>query len=126
MPFALHEEVLRPTGVEFAVSLSLVAPAATSSSSDVEILGNIVVARSNVLKVFEVRRQSASLRPDLGIAMHPMRDQGSEGVPGEVEMDIQGDGFVNVGELKVILLFLCTSVLSRIGVSVPPHKRMYH
>lgn len=101
MPFALHQEILRPSGVEFAISLNLVGPLAISSSSDVQVLGNLVVARSNVLKVFEIRRQLASLRADLADPQDIAGARADNGVVGEVEMDTQGDGFVNVGELKV-------------------------
>lgn len=103
MPFALHQDILRPSGVEFAVSLNLVVPSTASSSSDVQVLGNLVVARANVLKVFEIRRQSASLRADLADPGESLAANGGDGVEGEVKMDTQGDGFVNMGELKVIL-----------------------
>jgi cleavage and polyadenylation specificity factor subunit 1 len=102
MPFALHQEVLRPSGVEFAISLNLVAPLAVSSSPDIQVLGNLVVARSNVLKVFEIRRQYASLRADLTTRSESFSALRGDGAERGVEMETQGDDFVNVGEFKVI------------------------
>lgn len=103
MPFALYQEVLQPSGVEFAISLHLVAPFDYPSSSDVQILGNLVVARANVLKVFEVRRQSSDamsgdFEPSDGLS----GSAETQHMPSaDVEMDGQGDGFVSMGELKV-------------------------
>jgi cleavage and polyadenylation specificity factor subunit 1 len=102
MPFALHQEVLRPSGVEFAVSLDLVAPLTASSSSDIQVLGNLVVARSNVLKVFEIRRQYASLRADLKTHSESYSAMRGDGVEKGGAMETIGDDFVNVGEFKVI------------------------
>jgi cleavage and polyadenylation specificity factor subunit 1 len=80
MPVALHQEILRPSGVEFAVSLKLVNPR-TATPSNVQVLGNLVVARSSNLKVFEVRSQNTSPK-------HNVEDQGSNGIDVEnVEMD---------------------------------------
>ncbi|KAF8318712.1 hypothetical protein DL93DRAFT_2225607 [Clavulina sp. PMI_390] len=103
MPFALHQEIVRPSGVEYAISLNLVGPLDVSSSSDVQILGNLVVARANVLKVFEVRRQLVDpSRTNLGAPEHNLRASGGplDGPQDDVEMDGQGDGFVSMGELK--------------------------
>ena len=44
---ALHQEILAPSGVEFAARVNLTA--------DEGLPSNLVVARSNLLRVFEVR-----------------------------------------------------------------------
>jgi cleavage and polyadenylation specificity factor subunit 1 len=100
---ALRREVLPPSGVEFAVSLSL-RPASPTNVSGKQVIRNLVVARSNYLRVFEVCEEPAPL-PPVEDAVTSGR-KGTEAVEGEVEMDEQGEGFVNVGFVKVIILLI--------------------
>ncbi|TFY69793.1 hypothetical protein EVG20_g3009 [Dentipellis fragilis] len=112
---ALHQDILPPSGVEFAATLKLtpstVGPKHSSEASTFtapednlpkRALYNIVVARSNVLRVFEVREEPApisSAADDERERRSNVR-RGTEAVEGEVEMDEQGEGFVNMGSVK--------------------------
>lgn len=113
---ALRQDILPPSGVEFATSLKLtpstlagqVLPTPPGSSARHELaaraLCNLVVARTNLLRIFEIRQQPATLHPqdeDGTDRMSQVR-KGTEAVEGEVEMDEQGEGFVNMGSTKVI------------------------
>lgn len=113
---ALRQEILPPSGVEFATSLKLTPSTLTDqvlstppgSSARHELaaraLCNLVVARTSLLRIFEVRKEPAPLPPqdeDDKDRMSKVR-KGTEAVEGEVAMDEQGDGFVNLGPAKVI------------------------
>ena len=100
---ALRRELLPPSGVEFSVSLNL-TPASLANVSGKRVLRNLVVARSSFLRVFDVREEPAPL-PLLEDAGTSGR-KGTEAVEGEIEMDEQGEGFVNVGFVKVIALLI--------------------
>ncbi|KAF9078133.1 CPSF A subunit region-domain-containing protein [Rhodocollybia butyracea] len=50
---ALHQEILAPSGVEFAAWLKLATGEGPEGES---VLSNVVVARSNLLRVFELRK----------------------------------------------------------------------
>ena len=112
---ALRQEILPPSGVEFATSLKLTPstladqnfPPSTSSTRHefaARVLCNVVVARASLLRIFEVREEPVPL----SIQAEDERDRsskvrrGTEAVEGEVEMDEQGEGFVNMGSAKVI------------------------
>jgi len=111
---ALHQELLPPSGVEFATTLRLTPstlpeafPFSTSTSHDqpsASALYNLVVARANILRVFEVKDDPAPISPQLEDERQRRADvrRGTEAVEGEVEMDRQGEGFVNMGSVKVI------------------------
>ena len=109
---ALHQEILSPSGAEYAAILKLtpatLADSDTPSTSTTRphpsqsALYNVVVARANILRIFEVMESPAPIsqhqdernrRADV--------PRGTEAVEGEVEMDSQGEGFVNVGSVKV-------------------------
>jgi cleavage and polyadenylation specificity factor subunit 1 len=112
---ALHQEILPPSGVEFAITLKLtpstlveVSTPSTSTSHDQSsrsTLYNVVVSRANILRVFEVREDPTPILPQLEDERQRRADvrRGTEAVEGEVEMDGQGEGFVNMGSVKVIL-----------------------
>ncbi|KAF8520929.1 CPSF A subunit region-domain-containing protein [Hysterangium stoloniferum] len=91
---ALRRELLPPSGVEFTASLNL-TPAINGGK---EVFRNLVVARSSFLRIFEVREELAPL-PSIEDVVSSGR-KGMEAVEGEVEMDEQGEGFVNVGVVK--------------------------
>jgi cleavage and polyadenylation specificity factor subunit 1 len=113
---ALRQEILPPSGVEFATSLKLtpstladqVLPTPPNSSTRQELaaraLCNVVVARTSLLRIFEVREEPAPV-PTQAEDERDRRSKvrrGTEAVEGEAEMDEQGDGFVNMGSAKVI------------------------
>ena len=93
---ALHHELLPPSGVEFAISLKL-APStlfrqsATSTEPNGDALQtpryvcNLVVARGNLLRIFEVR-EVAELPSQQMLSDRKVR-RDTEAVEGEVEMD---------------------------------------
>lgn len=106
---ALRQEILPPSGVEFAACLRLLP----STRADSKLPGpstisgralfNVVVARSNHLRIFEVREEPApisSQKEDEKERRASVR-KGTEAVEGEVEMDVSGEGFVNMGSIKV-------------------------
>jgi len=92
---ALRHDILSPSGVEFAVALSL-----TPSSST---LVNVVTAKSNLLRICGIREQPSPISDHV----ESERDKrarvrkGTEAVEGEVEMDQSGEGWVNMGAVKV-------------------------
>ncbi|CAL1708463.1 unnamed protein product [Somion occarium] len=102
---ALRHEILPPSGVECAACLKLTPSTvgmAASSSSQPRVLFNVVVARSNLLRIFEVREEPPPISPkqeDERERRASVR-RGTEAVEGEVEMDACGEGFVNVGLVK--------------------------
>ncbi|THH20311.1 hypothetical protein EW146_g1016 [Bondarzewia mesenterica] len=111
---ALRQEILPPSGVEFAASLKLTpatitdgvfsSPSTPTASGNVisRASYNIVVARSNVLRIFEVREVPAPISAQLDDERERRSTvrRGTEAVEGEVMMDQQGEGFVNMGSLK--------------------------
>ena len=103
---ALRQEILPPSGVEHAACLKFTTstlPQAGSSSQTGRTLFNIVVARSSLLRIFEVREEPApvSTQQDDETERRASVRKEAEAVEGEVEMDGTGDGFVNVGTVKV-------------------------
>ncbi|KAH9943547.1 CPSF A subunit region-domain-containing protein [Amylocystis lapponica] len=104
---ALRQEILPPSGVEFAACLKLTPstqPVDPESLRDSvgRALFNVVVARSNLLRVFEVREEPAPIstqKEDERERRASVR-KGTEAVEGEVEMDTSGEGFVNMGSAK--------------------------
>jgi cleavage and polyadenylation specificity factor subunit 1 len=112
---ALYQEILPPSGVEFATTLKLTpstlpdaVPPTASTSQDQRPKGalyNLVVARASTLRVFEVKDDPALISSQLEDERQRIADvrRGTEAVEGEIEMDGQGEGFVNMGAVKVIL-----------------------
>lgn len=103
---ALRQDILAPSGVEFATCLKL-TPSTIRSSPDSlkhQVLCNLVVSRSNVLRIFEVREVPAQRSKYLEDERERRGNirKGTEPVEGEVEMDEQGEGYVNMGAVKVI------------------------
>ncbi|ESK98097.1 cleavage and polyadenylation specific protein [Moniliophthora roreri MCA 2997] len=104
---ALHQEVIPPSGVEFATSLKLIPGAlelppnaSTRHEIAARVLCNVVVARSNILRIFEVREEPAPLPAVVDEEKdRKALKKGADAVPGEVEMDRQGEGFVNIAKL---------------------------
>lgn len=102
----LRQEILPPSGVEFAACLKL-TPSTLSDSTPNGPAGralfNAVVARSNFLRIFEVREEPApfSSQKEHERDKRASVRKGTEAVEGEVEMDRSGEGFVNIGTVKV-------------------------
>ncbi|KAH7882293.1 CPSF A subunit region-domain-containing protein [Phlebopus sp. FC_14] len=100
---ALRHDILPPSGVEFAVTLNLTpstipGPAAATPSTVI----NIVTARSNALRVYDIRQQPVAIS-DHAESERERRARvrkGTEAVEGEVEMDQSGEGWVNLGSTK--------------------------
>jgi hypothetical protein len=112
---AIHQEILPASGVQFATCLKLLPTTLLSRdslpSSDPSgllafsrrSLFNVVVARSNVLRIFEVVEELAPMdtqREEERERKAVVR-KGTESVEGEVEMDADGEGFINLGQIKV-------------------------
>ncbi|KDQ53751.1 hypothetical protein JAAARDRAFT_136615 [Jaapia argillacea MUCL 33604] len=111
---ALHQELIPASGIEYATSLNLTpstitdhaVPAQPNNAARHEltprVLCNVVVARSNLLRIFEVREEPAPILEGVEDEREKrgrMR-RGTEAVEGEMEMDQQGEGFVNMGAVK--------------------------
>jgi hypothetical protein len=112
---AIHQEILPASGVQFATCLKL-HPATllsrdslpTSDHSGLLVVSrrslfNVVVARSNVLRIFEAVEELAPMdaqREEERERKAAIR-KGTESVEGEVEMDTDGEGFINLGQIKV-------------------------
>ncbi|KAK7451137.1 mRNA cleavage and polyadenylation factor subunit [Stygiomarasmius scandens] len=101
---ALHQEIIPPSGVEFATSLKLTpstldvpSPASARHEIAARVLCNVVVARSNLLRIFEVREELAPVGSSEDEKEGKVRmRKGTEAVEGEAEMDRDGEGFVNI------------------------------
>lgn len=106
---ALQQEILPASGVEFATSLKLLPSTRPEPSSasirhefTARVLCNVVTARSNILRVFEVREEPAPVPTQADDELRERRGKtrrGTEAVEGEVEMDEQGEGFVNIAQV---------------------------
>lgn len=108
---ALRQEILPPSGVEFATSLRLTPStlgalptppnATTRHEFTARTLCNVVVARSSLLRIFEVREEPAPIASSVDDERERRSKvrRGTEAVEGEVEMDEQGEGFVNIAKV---------------------------
>lgn len=115
---ALYQDILHPSGVEFATCLNLTTPGNGSLSTPpnatlrhevaARTLCNIAVARSNILRIFQVREEPApiSAQAEDERERRSRVRQGTEAVEGEAAMDQSGEGFVNIA--KVIYSLPCT------------------
>lgn len=124
---ALQQEILPASGVEFATSLKLLpstrqdSPASSSVRHEVvaRVLCNVVVARSNILRIFEVREEPAPVstqNEDERERKGKVR-RGTEAVEGEVEMDEQGEGFVNISQVIYCpMFFSARGLVFEIGI----------
>jgi cleavage and polyadenylation specificity factor subunit 1 len=98
---SVHQQILPASGVEFATSLKL-----TPSTLDVarhdfvsRVVCNLVVARSSFLRIFEVVEEPAPVLQDEEMDRRSTVRRGTEDVEGEVEMDEQGDGYINIAKV---------------------------
>lgn len=106
----LRSEVLHPSGVEHAVSLKLIPTTVNrrqpqdAESISPRAICNLVVARSNLLRVYEVVEEQAAFQFSRQLEKdgQTRSRKDTEAVEGEVEMDGQGEGFVNMGSVKVV------------------------
>ena len=100
---ALRHDILPPSGVDFTVALKLTPATIARPPNHAPSLWNIVTAKSNVLRVYDVREQpciASSHAESEREKRTPIR-KGTEPVEGEVEMDQEGEGWVNMGSVKV-------------------------
>ena len=128
----LHQLILPPSGVEYATALKLTPSTVTPSSASTSsapvsgcALYNVVLARSNYLRVYEVREEPVQVDGEKEREREKKYvRKGTEAVEGEVEMDEGGEGFVNVGSVKVILLRQCPSsyTCNIMGFTPPLHR----
>lgn len=101
---ALHQELVPASGVEFLTTLKLThstVPVSARHELAARVLCNVVVARSNILRIFEVREELAQLPEDYEQDRErkgkSRRDM--DAVEAETSMDKQGDGFVNIAKV---------------------------
>ncbi|KAF9527699.1 CPSF A subunit region-domain-containing protein [Crepidotus variabilis] len=100
---ALHQQILPASGVEFATSLKLTPSTLQDQISTrhelfSRVLCNLVVARANLLRIFEVRVEPAPVPQDEERDRRSTVRRGTEAVEGEVQMDEQGDGYINIAK----------------------------
>lgn len=105
--YALRRELVPPSGVEYATSLKLTPSTvfrSHSSNGDApQAVTNLVVARSNTLRIYEVQEEDSlafASSSGSGKDNWPKAKKDTEAVEGEAE--IEGEGFVNLGLVKVI------------------------
>lgn len=106
---ALRHDILPPSGVEFAVALNL-------SAASPSVLLNLVTAKSNLLRVYAVCEQPSPISDHVASERDKRARvrRGTEAVEGEVEMDQSGEGWVNMGTVKVSnLVSFAIKALSR-------------
>ena len=117
---ALRQEIHPASGVEFATSLKL-TPSSLDTPANISprhefvsrVLCNVVVARSSLLRIFEVREEPAPMQSTSDDRERRTNvRRGTEAVEGEVAMDEQGDGYINIA--KVISCIILFYVLVRI------------
>jgi cleavage and polyadenylation specificity factor subunit 1 len=123
---SLRQEVLPPSGVEFSTSLTLMPPSlgelhappnATARQAFVaRTLCNVVVARSSLLRIFEAREELAPVSSQVDDERDRRANvrKGTEAMEGEVVMDEQGEGFVNI--TKVISSVPCIHLQHAVSV----------
>lgn len=118
---AVYQEILPPTGVDFATTLNLTpstlasknngtsspTPLAASTSTS-HVLTNLITAKNNWLRIYEVREEEVQL-PSLSNEERKAQNstksrRGTEAVAGEIEMDSKGEGFVSVDTVKVLTI----------------------
>lgn len=97
---SVHRQVLPASGVEFATSLNL-TPSTLEHSHEFasRVMCNLVVARSSYLRIFEVVEEPAPVLQDEEKDRRSTVRRGTEAVEGEVEMDEQGDGYINIAKV---------------------------
>ncbi|KAH6906091.1 hypothetical protein BKA70DRAFT_1402186 [Coprinopsis sp. MPI-PUGE-AT-0042] len=103
----LRQDILPPSGVEFATHLKL-TPSCNGDQQQLStrhefvarVLCNLAVARSNLLRISEVREEPWT--PPAGAEDERERKghvrRGTEAVEGESAMDTDGDGFINLSQ----------------------------
>jgi cleavage and polyadenylation specificity factor subunit 1 len=122
----LRQDILPPSGVEFTASLKLTPStlgglqtppnAITRHEFTARAICNVVVARSSLLRIFEVREEPAPIMPQTDDERERKSRvrKGTEAVEGEVEMDEQGEGFVNIAKvISMIHVYVLHSSLCR-------------
>ncbi|KAJ7216585.1 CPSF A subunit region-domain-containing protein [Mycena pura] len=99
---ALHQEILPPSGVQFATSLKLTPatllvppPHGNFFEPSRRTLCNLIVARSSFLRVFDVCEEPAEEGKDAG-------DRGSNVGDGDLDMDIGGESSVTASKSPTI------------------------
>lgn len=104
---ALRQEIHPASGVEFATSLKL-TPSTLDTPTNISprhefvsrVLCNVVVARSSLLRIFEVREEPAPMQSTSDDRERRTNvRRGTEAVEGEVAMDEQGDGYINIAKV---------------------------
>lgn len=101
---SVYQQILPASGVEFATSLKLTPSTLENNADDCHhefvsrVMCNLVVARSSFLRIFEVVEEPAPVFQDEEKDRTSVR-RGTEAVEGEVEMDQQGDGYINIAKV---------------------------
>lgn len=131
---ALRQEILPASGVEFATSLRL-TPSTLSVDTSTRIICNVVVARSSLLRIFEVREEPAPMQAaDNESERRTNVRRGTEAVEEEVAMDMQGDGYINIAKVSSCIISVLfqlkirssfQSISQKIPVHTPTVTRLY-
>lgn len=110
--YAIHQTVLPPSAVHHSLYLpnftpSTIYPLPQSHDPDapqVKVVGNLIVAGGNDLRVFEIRESQTALLPD---AKHSNSAtgglEGASDEEGEIEEGMEED-FYDIGHLEVCML----------------------
>jgi cleavage and polyadenylation specificity factor subunit 1 len=112
--YAIHQTVLPPSAIHHSLHLpnftpSTIYPLPQAHNPDapqVKVVGNLIVAGGNDLRVFEIRESQIALIPD---SKHPNGTNGTlEGASdeeGEIEEGMEAD-FYDIGHSEVSFLFV--------------------
>lgn len=119
--YALQQDLVATSGVEHATFVDLTSSSIRKAQpSSVRVIANLIVARSNLLRVFEVREEPAplpTLEEEEGRTRNAPSKLDTDAVEGEVEMDEEGEGFVNMARVKVWQRF--QTAVANVLISLP-------
>ncbi|KAJ7583446.1 CPSF A subunit region-domain-containing protein [Mycena floridula] len=130
--YGLHQDLLPPAGVEFATSLRLTPSSIASSSTGPRTISNVVVARSNVLRVFEIRKENETEEgaEKASLKFHFVREHqlhgvvtGMEGISSNSTEDSLDRLLVSFRDAKIALLEWSEAVHDFVTVSIHTYER---
>lgn len=113
---ALHQTLLPSSSIHYSLFLPhftpstiypLPKPPAAVDTPDVKVIGNLVVAGAEALRVFEIREESVPI-----IEKVKLEEDVAEGKK-DVQMEEVGDGFFDDGHAEVGHMHFCLSGIYR-------------
>jgi cleavage and polyadenylation specificity factor subunit 1 len=106
--YAIHSTLLPPSAIHhtlylphFTPSTIYPIPRPSSSTSDIKVIGNLIVGGISDLRVFEIREESRPVLPNGPDGVDGDGGAGGEGEEGMIDGEELGDGFLNNGPSHV-------------------------